>query len=408
MSMQNDATGKAPTVAEEMAKFHSVAFKDGEPSGDTAKDGAADQEASEARAAQVNGRTHQENVAADNASTESDNKDGVKTGEGDNKGVVELTDAEKEAAIEAAETAEGAELTDDEKEAVLATALATKQRSAAVAARKAAKAARYTDAHRTAKAAERRADAAERRAADLERRLAALETGGKAAPLTADKDSGKNAADDAPDPTDTTKYQYGELDPKYLKDLSRYEAKAAIREDQEKAKTATAAAADKEAQDAFKERVATFAEAGEEEFEDFHETVMETLITKDNPDGWPCSATLGELLMDSEHGPSIAYALATDVVEARRVFKMSEPRQAIWFGKKEAELDTAGSAANEQNQGKAPAAAAGGKSQTKVPVRESKAPPPPSRLPGGSGNRVPNAATTDFAAFEAQAMAPRK
>lgn len=405
MTMQNDATGKPPTVAEEMARFQSVAFKDGEVSNDTAKEGSSDQEAREARAAQVNGRTHQENVDAGKTGTEG-TKDN-KGAEGDGKSV-ELTDAEKDAALEAAAKTDGEDLSDEEKEAVLATALASKQRTAAVAARKAAKAARYTDAHRTAKAAERRADAAERRAADLERRLAAVEAGGAKAPLTGDKAAGNNDEADKPDHTDTEKYPYGELDPKYLRDLSRYEAKAAIREDQEKARTASQAAADKEAQDAFKERVATFAEAGEEEFEDFHETVMEALASKENPDGWPCSATLGELLMESEHGPAIAYALATDVAEARRVFKLPEPRQAIWFGKKEAELDTAGSAANGQPDGKTPAAAAGGTAAPKVPVRESKAPPPPSKLPGGNGNRVPNAATTNFADFEAMALAPKR
>lgn len=404
MTMQNDATGKQPTVAEEMAKFQSVGFKDGEVSAYTNKDGAADQEAQEARAQLVNGRTHAENVAAGAAGA--DGKDG----QGDNKdgkaAVVELTDEEKSAAITAAEKTEGAELTDEEKEAVLATALASKQRTAAVAARKAAKAARYSDNHRTAKAAERRANAAEARLATLEAELAALRSG---KPLTGDKAGSNNAADDTPpDPTDTEKYQYGELDPKYLKDLSRHEAKAAIREGQEKALTDSKAKADQEAQEAFKERVATFTEAGEDEFEDFHETVMESLASKENPDGWPCSATLGELLMESEHGPAIAYALATDIAEARRVFKLPEPRQAIWFGKKEAELDTAGSAANGQGDGKAPAAAAGGKTQIKANLRESKAPPPPSKLPGGSGNKMPSAATTDFAAFESLAMAPKR
>lgn len=403
MTMQNDATGKQPTVAEEMAKFSSVAFKDGEVSGDTRTDGNADQQAREARAAEVNGRSHEENVAAGKTGTEG--KPADQGGDG-KAATVELTDAEKTAAIEAAEKAEGGELSDEEKEAVLATALASKQRTAAVAARKAAKAARYNDNHRAAKAAERRAEAAERRADALERRLAALE-GGK--PLTEGKPAGKDDDAGKPDPTDTEKYQYGELDPKYLKDLARYEALAAVREDAESKKTASQAAADKEAQEAFQERVATFAEAGEEEFEDFHETVMETLASKENPDGWPCSATLGELLMESEHGPAIAYALATDVAEARRVYKMSEPRQAIWFGKKEAELDTAGSAANgQEGDGKTPAAAAGGKTQAKPAVRESKAPPPPSKVQGGSGNKMPNAATTDFAAFESMAMGQKR
>lgn len=397
----NDAEGKMPTVEEEVARFQSVAYKDGEVSSGKADDN-SDQLAAEARAGEVNRRTHAENVAAGKTSTQREPAEG----EGGKTPVaVELTDAEEAAAIAKAEKDEGGELTDDEKAAVVASALASKQQAAAREARKAAKSARFNENHRAARAAERRADNLERELADTKARLAALEKGEK--PLTKTAAAGNDDTEGKPDPKDA-KYQYGELDPQYLADLARFETLKAIREEKAKDVGTKQTAAEAEAAEAFKERVDAFAEAGNEEFDDFQEVVMDTLdLPKDDPDAWPLSPTMGELILESDHGRAIAYELATDPTEARRLIKLSPARQAIWFGQKEAEL-SAGSAANGKLKEKTPVAEASGEGKSESVVRESKAPRPLSKLNGGGGNRVPNAATTDFAAFEAIAMGTKR
>lgn len=397
-STGNEANGRQPTVEEEVAKFRTVAFKDGEIASGKATDN-SDEQAAEARAGEVNRRTHAENVAAGKTGTERE------AGDDKNKpAAVELSAAEEAAAIEKAEKTEGGELSDAEKEAVLASALAAKQKTAAGEARKAAKAARFNDNFRAARAAERRADALDRELRETKDRLAVLERGGK--PLTNAQATGNDDEEGKPDPKNA-KYEYGELDAKYLADLSRYETLKAIRDEKAKEQTTRQTKAEAEAAEAFKERVEVFAEAGLDEFDDFQEVVMDTLnLPKDDPDAWPLSPTMGELILESDHGRAIAYELASDPAEARRLIKLSTARQAIWFGQKEAEL-TAGSAANGKTKEKTPVAEAGGEGKTEV-ARESKAPRPPTKLNGAGGNRIPNDATTDFAAFEAMAMGGNK
>lgn len=395
----NDAEGKAPTIEEEMAKFQSFAARDGEIASGRPVDEDEDQARREEAAGTVNRRSHAENVAAGKTGTEGEAAGAAKE--------VTLTDAEEAAAIAAAEKAEGTELTADEKAAVLAAALADKNKAVARDARKAAKAARYNDNHRQARAAERRADAAERRAETLERRLETLEKREGKAPLTRDKAAGND--DGKPDPKDDTKYPYGELDGKYIADLTRWQTLKAIAEEKESEKTTKQTEAEAEAAAAFKERVDTFAEESAAKYDDFQEVVMDTMVLpKDDPDYWPCSPMLGELLLESEHGADIAYELASDPKEAWKIAKLSPARQAAWFGTKEAEL-SAGSAAPANKKGDAAAAEAAAKGRTQIVPRESKAPIPlKTKLNGSGGNRVPNDATTDFAAFEAMASGTKR
>lgn len=400
-STGNQAEGKRPSVEEEMARFKTVSFKDGDIHTGVADDN-ADQMARENRAGDVNRRTHAENQAAGPVDTgapaEGEDKGGKE------KAPIELTDEESEAALAAAEEKEGGELSDAEKEAVLQAALASKVRSAAVAARKAAKAARYDDNHKARRAAERENATLRRQLDNMQRQLDAIAAG---KPLTGDKPASKDNAAGKPDHTDA-KYQYGELDPKYLADLARYEATEALRAETERTNTSKQTAAEAAKAAEFEESREAFAEAGEELFDDFREVVMDNGWSKDNPGGWPCSTTVAELLLDSDHGAEIAYELASNIPEARRVSKMTAARQAIWFGQQEAKL-SAESAANAPKPKEKPAAGApAGNANTGKQVRESRAPAPLSRLNGSGGNRVPDGSTTDFRAFEAAAMAPPK
>lgn len=391
----NDAEGKAPTFAEQTAKFQGFSTKDGEVAdgkGESQADLRAEAEAAEQRAGEVNKRPHAENVKAGNTSTD---KPAAAA-----KGVeITLTDDEEETALQALVTA-GADpdkLTQEQMQAAIDKALADKKAAAKpVGTRKERRAERFNDNARTAREATRRADALQQQIDDLR--------AGKT-PLTKDKGAG-NAGDELvkPDHADTAKYQYGELDAKYIADLARYETLKALADGQKSQGTAEQKRRDADAAAEFKERVDAFTESGRDEFDDFDEVVTDTLnLPKDDPAAWPLSATMGELLLESDHGRAIAYELATDPKEAKRIFKLSEARQAIWFGQREAALSSAKADAKSP-AAKEPAAKAG----EKTAAQESKAPVPlRTKLHGSGGNRVPNSATTDFAAFEAQARSKR-
>jgi hypothetical protein len=93
----------------------------------------------------------------------------------------------------------------------------------------------------------------------------------------------------------------------------------------------------------------------------------------------PIAKHVGDLLLDSEHGPALAYKLAKDPALAEKLNGMSERQAAIQLGRLEATLEAAAPAP-------APTTAApNAPAQTPAPaqaVRVSKAPAPPNALPG--------------------------
>lgn len=402
----NEALGKAPSIEEEMAKFKGFSVKDGEVADGTAKspaDERAEAEERERLAQAANSRTHAENQSAGTTNTD---------GKGGKAAEVALTEDEEEAALQALAKEKGTEdLSQEDMQAALDKALAAKKAAATNTGKtkQQRKADRYDENYRARRAAEREA-------AELRRRLEALETK-VSAPLT-DKKGGDTKADDLvkPDHTDTQKYQYGELDPKYLADLARYETLKAISEDKAKQGSKQQSEADAAAAEAFKERVEAFKEAGRDLIDDFDEVVTDTLdLPKDDPAFWPLTPTVAELILESDHGHQIAYDLASDPKEAKRVAALSPARQAIWFGQQEAKL-SAGSAASDKDKDQGGQSHARGKPAQqqdqqggqKSQARESKAPVPlRTKLNGHGGNRVPSSATTDFAAFEALATKRR-
>lgn len=385
----SDAVGKPESFQEQMDKFQGFAVKDGEvfngkqQSEEDIRNAA---EAKEKAVGEVNQRSHAENVAKGSTSTE-----GAKSAESEE---VKLTEDEEEAALQAlvAKGRNPDSLTQAEMHKAIDDALKAKQAAAEAAKAKAEgktkqqrNAERYDENYKARRAAERRAD-------DLQRQIDEIKAG-NATPLTKEKNPSKEGELSAPNPADP-KYQYGELDAKYLADLARFETLKAIEEDRKSQGTRQQTAAETQAVAELKARVTNWAEEAEANYPDFQEVVMDTLkLPPTDPDAWPLSPTLGELILESDFGHQIAYDLASDPKEARRVAKLSVGRQAIWFGQKEAEI-SAGSAAK--------ATETTGASAVKTVARESKAPIPlRTRLNGSGGNRVPNSATTDFAAFEA-------
>lgn len=387
----NDAEGKAPSIAEEMAKFQGFSVKDGEVDSGNPTD-------AEKAAALANSSTHQENVARGAAPAP---KEGDKT-------PVELTAAEEEAAIAAAREAAGEEeLSEEDKDKAVAAALAEKSKPAPKTPKDRSPSARIAQARRLQGDAERRANALEAENAAL--RAAALGKGpAKETPLTDGAKSAKSETPGKPDPTDTTKYEFGSMDEKYIADMTRWTLRDEQRIMAEENASKTLSTAEAEAKATFDAAVSAFDEAGFAEFgDDFQEVIDSRELPKDDPDYWPLSPTLAALLLESEKGPAIAKELASNPKEARRINKLGPERQAAWFGVKEEKLLANSGAGAEENEEGDGAAARQTAPQTPKP-KESKAPVPlPSarKLNGHGGNRVPNEATPDFAAFEAQAMA---
>jgi hypothetical protein len=385
----NDAEGKQPTVEEEMAKFTGFSVKDGET--DSGKP-TAEEEA----AALANRSSHEENTRRAAAAPAAKEE----------KTPVELSDEESEAAITAAQEAAGdEELTDEEKEAAVSAALAEKTKAAAKPQHsKNSAAKRISNLTRAQRQAERDRDTARAEAAELRRQLA---NGGKSeAPLTNEGKNERKEIAGKPDPSDTKKYEYGELDAKYIADLTRWTVLDAQDEAKHKESSTQQSKADEAATEAFETAKAAFEEAGLDQFGDEFQEVIDSLeLSKDDPDFWPLSPVLGELLLESEAGPAMAKELASNPKEARRIHKLTPARQAAWFGVKEAELLANSGAGNEEKEEGTPAAAARKPLKT-LPPKESKAPAPlpnARALNGSGGNRIPNSATPDFAAFEALA-----
>lgn len=304
----------------------------------------------------------------------------------------ELTQAETDKVVTDLDAKLGREATDAEVTKALLDAKNTKNGSGNTpTATERKSAARYRKLDGERRAAVARADA-------LETRLAALEAV-KSAPLTDAKDKGKDAAtDEAPDPK---KFEFGELDANYIRALARFEAKQEIAEAANKEKTKTLTAQQQADKAKFEAAKAEFEDAGSELYDDFEEVVMQGARDK----AWPLSDTLGAVLMTSEHGAQIAYELASDPKEAKRIYELAPMAQVKWLGRREAALEvSAGSGANDGKEVKDGKPAGEQKSKTAKANEVSKAPAPITRVRGqGSASTVPGD-TQDFAAFEAAAM----
>lgn len=248
-------------------------------------------------------------------------------------------------------------------------------------------------------ATEREERARERGA--FEARLEALEKKG----LTGAKGDDKDEAVDplAPRPQD---FEYGELDVKYIRALARYEAKQEVLAAQNDQQTKTQTAAQKAAQAEFQKAKTAFEKAGNAKYADFDEVVVQSMtLPKDDPDFWPVSPTVGELILTSDVGRDVAYHLATHPDEAKDIFGQSAARQAAWFGRKEAEFSSESQDAGGEGEG----GEADPDKKAKPAAKVTQAPPPPkNRAKGAGGKTQASPDTQDFASFEALAMAAQK
>lgn len=168
-------------------------------------------------------------------------------------------------------------------------------------------------------------------------------------------------ADDEPDPAS---YEYGETDLNYVKDLARYEARQEFR------KQAQEEAAQRQAQE-IAQGYAQREEATAAKYDDYEKAVYRSQ--------WVCTPVMADAIKTSEAGPEVAYHLAKNPTEARRIAALSPIAQVRELTRLEVRLTSAPPA----------------KSATEAPE-----PPPQARGAGGKFSVSPD--TDDFAAFDKQ------
>ena len=177
---------------------------------------------------------------------------------------------------------------------------------------------------------------------------------------------------------DATKYEYGEADPNYIRDLARFETRQVIALEREtERRNAQVQEVDRSWE--------TAQAAARSKYADYDEVVTEGAANGE----WPCSPAMAHAIKTSETGPDVAYHLATHPDEARRIAGMSEFSQIREMGRLEARLSTPPT--------KEPPK---GKTATDAP------PPPEGAARGAGGKFVVSDDTDDFAAFRAKHFSP--
>jgi hypothetical protein len=222
----------------------------------------------------------------------------------------------------------------------------------------------------------------------------------------------------APDPNDE-KYDFGEADPKYLKDLARHEARQIIAEERaEERKRSSEQAANAEIVGKLHDGMASIEKAGPEKYEDFEDKIAAAVESRS---GEPLPPLLSIGIAVSPAGADIAYRLATDDKTSERIEKLAatNPQMAaIAFGELEGEflsddsdsdlnpadpLDLARMLGREKARRKS-----GVRTASDIDRKVTRAPvPAEQRARGQSGQFEVRGDTTDFAAFERKANAKR-
>ncbi len=189
---------------------------------------------------------------------------------------------------------------------------------------------------------------ARRKAREAEARLSALEGSGIAERLArlenwglpAGNAGGKSETDigKAPDPTDTAKYPLGHLDDQYVEDKLDWlatkkaaeKADAALQRQQEAERTQ----AQQREQQVLLQKVDTLAAKGNELFDDFQESVVESGMKGE----WKLTQTTFEAAAEADHGAQILYELAQNPKEADRVASLPLIQQLRFVDKRNAEI----------------------------------------------------------------------
>jgi hypothetical protein len=221
---------------------------------------------------------------------------------------------------------------------------------------------------------EREALAQRTRLQQIEAELAAAKAA-KEDPLTPVAEGNRDPTVQGPDPRN---YRYGELDPQYFSDLADFRAEQKIQALLQKQEEAQRAAAAEQHLAQVREKAAQITEIGQAKFSDFDTVVVEAARNGE----FPLTQEMFETAAETKVAAEILYYLAQNPVEAARVADMNPRQQALWFGRKEAEM----------SQPARP-----------KPKIVSSAPDPISPARGSTGQFSTSAATADFLAFEKMA-----
>lgn len=176
---------------------------------------------------------------------------------------------------------------------------------------------------------------------------------------------------EAPNPDD---YEFGEADSRFIADTATFYANQAY---ERRAREAEATAQLREVESRWAGAISN--EEIVQQYPDFQEKVTEGA----NKGSWDCSPLMALMIKSSDVGPHIAYHLASNAAESKRIAGMVPIEQALEIGRLEGRLAAEKSA-------KSPAA----------PRVASNAPPPPQRTRGAGGKFAVEADTDDFAAFD--------
>jgi hypothetical protein len=209
---------------------------------------------------------------------------------------------------------------------------------------------------------------------------------------------------EAPNPD---QYEFGEADPQYLKELTRYEVKQVVAEERKAVQAERERGA---VQSQLEDGMANIEAKGTEKYTDFEEKITAAVEARG---GEPLHPVVSVGLAVSPVGADVAYRLATDTAASDRLEHLASTDMqaaAMAFGELEGEftdndddlkikdpLDMARMLGRMRARQGKPAA-------TVTPIKTTSAPEPPKeRARGGSGTFQADAATTDFAAFERMA-----
>lgn len=168
-------------------------------------------------------------------------------------------------------------------------------------------------------------------------------------------------------------YPLGDTDPQYLKDMGAFGARSAMKE----ARAQDAEQAERNAAQAEASRIdANWAQretAAEEKYPDYDEKVRRGAEAK----AWPCTPIMAHTIKTSEQGADVAYHLASNPDEARRIEALDPVSQIRAIGRLEAQLADS----------------------TPKPKTVTDAPAPLAPARGQSGKFQPPPDTDDFASF---------
>lgn len=130
--------------------------------------------------------------------------------------------------------------------------------------------------------------------------------------------------DKEPDPAD---YEHGTLDAAFIRDHATYSARRAFQEERARER---AEEAQKSANTAWQAKVA----AAVEKYPDFQAKLGDG-------SAWSCTTDMAAAIKESEVGPDLAYHLASNPGEARRIASLSPHSQVRELGKLEAQFTAA-------------------------------------------------------------------